>query len=632
MLLDWSRAPQDEVESNLCQVCSGSALDSLRSMHDGSGLPLHPSPEDAERLLKVQTPLILSALDAYHSGHALDAVRNELSQDFLAEYDADWNYLTTAIMSLDDVDVISVSPEFSNGEIIAFNFLASDLILDFISRRESSGLDYSRPLDVHTWSDHPEVNAFVDGIYAEHFSGGSKRIRKKHLKVILLDLYVAWREDPGLKIAFNRNRNSYSARSRYNSLHISALSIEVVDKLIEVGLLEQHLGFYDRRSGGGSRVSRIWPTETLINFFAEARFGPFDIGHHSDRECIILRAQDPETRSSRDIEYEDTEETNRMRGVLEKYTDLLSTTFIDIPGVEENWFNPDPFDSEDTNRVFISQKDKFVRRVFNRGSFEKGGRFFGGWWQRCPKDWRSAIFMDDFPVSEIDYSGLHIVLLYALAGINYWEAIGDDPYTISKPDFIATDELSRDVCKSLVLMALNARDEAAAFSAFRSDAKTGSLEKRYTNNQLKIVLDALREKHSLIADKFASDAGIDLMNIDGRITEIIIEIYTEQSIPVLTIHDSYLVPDGYESDLEETMKSAFEEVTGIANVQMKEETHHPEAWEPLSLDDGGSHWHEAMEARHNPPRSERYGYQWAKFKEHFNSPAVPFWVQDNEFQ
>jgi len=36
---------------------------------------------------------------------------------------------------------------------------------------------YSRPLDVHRWSEHPEVNIFVDMIYNNDFKQGKgKRI------------------------------------------------------------------------------------------------------------------------------------------------------------------------------------------------------------------------------------------------------------------------------------------------------------------------------------------------------------------------------------------------------------------------------------------------------------------------
>ena len=71
-------------------------------------------------------------------------------------------------------------------------------------------LNYSRPLDVHRWSDHPEVNSFVDKIYSSLPAlSGNKQIRKKHLKVLLLDLYVAWTTDPDLKIAISRDNNAY---------------------------------------------------------------------------------------------------------------------------------------------------------------------------------------------------------------------------------------------------------------------------------------------------------------------------------------------------------------------------------------------------------------------------------------
>ena len=71
-------------------------------------------------------------------------------------------------------------------------------------------LDYSRPLDVHKWSDYPEVNAFVDALWKGFLSTGfpeststgkrSKSPPKKQFKTLLLDLFVAWKEDPDLVI------------------------------------------------------------------------------------------------------------------------------------------------------------------------------------------------------------------------------------------------------------------------------------------------------------------------------------------------------------------------------------------------------------------------------------------------
>ena len=69
--------------------------------------------------------------------------------------------------------------------------------------------DKSRPLDVHLWSDHPEVNAFVYKLWDEEFaqgfepSGRGNRPKKKlkyQFKVLILDLFVAWKQDPSLRL------------------------------------------------------------------------------------------------------------------------------------------------------------------------------------------------------------------------------------------------------------------------------------------------------------------------------------------------------------------------------------------------------------------------------------------------
>ena len=78
------------------------------------------------------------------------------------------------------------------------------------------------------------MNDFVDSIYENSFSSRKKNIEKKHLKVVLLDLFIAWCQDPTLKISFSRNNTDYDAGTIYNELHISRLTIEVVDILIEI--------------------------------------------------------------------------------------------------------------------------------------------------------------------------------------------------------------------------------------------------------------------------------------------------------------------------------------------------------------------------------------------------------------
>jgi hypothetical protein len=424
-------------------------------------------------------------------------------------------------------------------------------------------LDYSRPLDVHRWSDHPEVNSFVDDIYKRHFRGRKVNIKKKHLKVVLLDLYVAWSEDPNLKIAFSRNVNDYQPKTRYNSLHISRLTIDVVDRLIEAGLVEQAIGFKDWETEVGRR-SRIWATEALRKMFAEARFGALDIADHSEKETVILRDVE-----RNDIEYEDTDATRQMRGVLQAYNQLLHQTFVDIPSLD---FPIITLNEEANNKqrvLHVSQADKFVRRIFNRGSFEMGGRLYGGWWQNCPEEWRERIFLDDQPTNELDYSGLHIVMLYARRELNYYKDFGGDPYTIPQPAFLQSAEQTRDYVKSLLLVAINARSDKQAFQAFRDDSPVGSLAKTLKDVQLAELLERVRAKHPKIAGDIASDAGISLQNQDALITDYVVQRFTAQGIPILTVHDSYIVQIRHETLLGEMMQDAFAEIMKVKGIRVK---------------------------------------------------------------
>ena len=424
-------------------------------------------------------------------------------------------------------------------------------------KAKSISLNNSRMLDVHTWSEHPEVNGFVDAIYHGIFAKRNSQIRRTHVKVLLLDLYVNWCDDENRYLSFSRNNNDYESGSRYNELHISRVTIVVVDTLVKAGLVEHEKGFYDRHKGTG-KLSRIRSTEALRAMFRDARFSVFDISNHSDRLTVELRSADPGSKKFQPIEYEPDERTETMSRSIEAYNSLLSRTFIDIPVLETN-----RIEIANGSPVFVNQRDKFVRRIFNRGSFDCGGRFFGGWWQRCPKEWRPKIFLNDQPTNEIDFSGLHIVMLYAEAGVPYWEAVGSDPYGIPVPDFLDDQSQTRNIAKSLMLVLINATSVTKAYAAFRDKAETGSYEKRMTNDQLDIIRQSLAERHPTIQDSLGSDAGIRLMNRDSEITSLIINAFTEKEIPLLTLHDSYLVPDGYEDILIEEMGSAFEAVMGM---------------------------------------------------------------------
>ena len=194
--------------------------------------------------------------------------------------------------------------------------------------------NHSRPLDVHRWSDYSVVNPFINKLYDNYIKNVSENanIQKKHLKLIILDLFVAWIDDPELNIGVHMHDSAYSdgsifnkGKSRYNELNIKVSTIKIVHRLRDLGFIGFKKG-YEGSVEFAPRVSRIWSKDKLIKLFKDAAFSYFDVNYSKDREVIVLRNEDKV-----DIEYEDNDSIQNMRKVVQDYNELLRGTFIDIP-------------------------------------------------------------------------------------------------------------------------------------------------------------------------------------------------------------------------------------------------------------------------------------------------------------
>ena len=433
---------------------------------------------------------------------------------------------------------------------------------------------HSRPLDVHRWSEHKEANGFVDYVYESYLKiEGNEKIQKKHLKVVLLDLYVAWLNDPELNIAVHMTPSAYSdgtvfnkGKSRYNELNIKVSTIEIVHRLFEADLIGLKEGWQD--AGGRGFLTRIWPTNKLTKLFEDAAFGEFDVGYDEVRETIILRDE-----NKNEVEYNDTEDVRRMRSAVEKYNKLLEKTFIDIQSVDKPARIELPRGKRrrrNNRRVFvnITHHDKFVRRVFNNRSFADGGRFYGGWWQRIDSKFRKDIRLNNSPTVEIDYSALHVILAYGEAGIDYWQTTNKDPYDLPVRS-VNNPEHCRDIAKLFLLLSFNASDEKKLYNAFRNELDYDKYPYELPNDVLSELLDTIKEHHPAISHLICSGAGLRLMNIDSRICDYVIADFVRTDTPILTVHDSFIVPIGHEDRLNQLMKEAFEDVTHKVGIKAK---------------------------------------------------------------
>jgi hypothetical protein len=164
--------------------------------------------------------------------------------------------------------------------------------------------------------------------------------------------------------------------------------------------------------------------------------------------------------------FEDSDETHRMRAALDLINatnrpdrvslppDLCRGELAELASTVRGrgqWGGDqgEPGPAPEGVAAWLAQTALY--RVFNNGTFDHGGRFYGAAWQRLPASWRRRLLIDGEPVAELDYGAFHPRL--ALHLLDRVEA-PLDPY-------VAIEGLPRDLAKRVVNAMLNMAEGTA---------------------------------------------------------------------------------------------------------------------------------------------------------------------------
>jgi hypothetical protein len=203
---------------------------------------------------------------------------------------------------------------------------------------------------------------------------------------------------------------------------------------------------------------------------------------------------------------------------------------------------------------------------------------------------RRTIWFDGEPCIELDFKAMHPRMLYHLEGIDYPK----DPYKLWG---YKTTEAQRMLAKILMLAAINAKDRQGALKAaelecnlFTADsikaraadkkrklimkrgddlakAEAAKRAKRDTGLKFSAIYDLALKVHRPIAHHFSSDAAFErLFFIDSEIALDVMHSFARQGIPILGVHDSFIVPRRYEQLLKTTMHRSYVRHVGFPSV------------------------------------------------------------------
>jgi hypothetical protein len=320
-------------------------------------------------------------------------------------------------------------------------------------------------------------------------------------------------------VSYSRHKSFYTHGQRYYRPTYSFHSIlPAVDQLAAAGVIEHE----KVRPGYRGFQSRFRASAALLAETASTGIV------YKPLEIIMVRDAE-----GNPIDYLDNRDTRRMRKNLAALNEGLLSQQIGLG--ERIVREGDRLENGGRARVQL-------QRIFHRGDFNLGGRFYGGHWQNIGD--RERITIDGQETVEVDYTGLHIRLLYDEIG----KPMPTDPYDIAG--------WPRKQAKLALLIAINARTTINAVRALADALRLDAVSNPFGSAQRLIA--AIKAKHPDISHAFGSDAGVRLMRRDSDLAELIMmEMLRAVGVVPLSVHDSFIVPTTHEERLKEAMENAF---------------------------------------------------------------------------
>jgi hypothetical protein len=344
-------------------------------------------------------------------------------------------------------------------------------------------------------------------------------------------------------LAVTRSNRELGVRSRYRSSVLGKKFPEVLDlmRAPEMAFIKQSLGHRNPMANRNQKTL-ITLGPRLKTRIIESNLELADIGWSTDEETIILKAVKEDYWDAGEwVEYEDTPATNLLRSRLRQINEWIDQADIVVT------------DERSLTISGLSEKERRLRRFFTQGSFEKGGRLFGGRWQAMEKRGRlQKLEIDREKVVELDYGQMTPRILYGLAGA---DAPATDAYLIPG----ATDPARyREGFKKLL--------NALLFTDKPLERKPKDTESLLPKENIKTLVERLRDFHQPIARYFETGIG---HHLQYRESEIMVEVLLrlqDNEIVGLPIHDAVIVPASAEKITRNVMEEVFLEMTGLKGI------------------------------------------------------------------
>lgn len=363
----------------------------------------------------------------------------------------------------------------------------------------------------------------------------------------LIELWKKHHTHKDNQSSIQKNKNFYSALQQYRDPYLTyRMAIQAFEGLQKLDLIEvTKNGFYDRIKMESS-LTRYRATPQLSELLGELDGHPLiDLPPNLDANTILLRKKIDGRNIL--IPYEEDKDTEQWRINLREINGCFSRHILDLRIKDSEVESLQERLLSDSEKEPIDLTNKVLVRIFINNSFGEGGRFYRGWWQNVPSEYRPFITIESKHTQELDYSQLNPNMIYSL----YNHELGsEDAYSR------VLGEEHRDVVKE----AFNAMFQAnTSLESKPKDINLDNIEMTW-----KELRQAILDAHKPIKDLFFTGLGNKLQFEDSIMAENVMLQFARMDYPALPIHDSFIMHHAFgndgskeESELEEAMRRAF---------------------------------------------------------------------------
>ena len=381
--------------------------------------------------------------------------------------------------------------------------------------------------------------------------------RRRHLELFVLNMLVQAEQDPKRYVIYQRNKNFYKLKRYFNMSYDPAKDIA---DLLQTSELELADGITFESSAKQEAAIRKAqedePTKKTDKRIYSSRIrASSKLTEYADQYGLSLEDLNPYQKQGREVlimkdvkkklcNYEDTDASIQMRENINRINKYVSGYFIGHCMYDDYHDKMNKGLLSRARRAKIKLNDEIpevldytrtsLYRVFNNGSFEQGGRFYGGWWQSVPSEYRPYIRIDDEITIEPDFTGIHIQLIYSMLEEQVPGA--GDPYLPN-----GFSKQSRGFMKALFNILLNAPTRKSGIDALRGEYPEPKMPNELKHISYDEILEIFLCHHPLLTPFLGTGEGIHLQFIDAEIAEHVMLNLMDQDIPALPIHDSFVV-------------------------------------------------------------------------------------------